>query len=188
MADEVDIAEIDLLAALLGLGDGRDSGVGLAELQRAQEAVKGEIVELDLDAHLLADGLHQGDVEAVQLEVFVVKLEGRVIGGDSNRHPARRLDLLPGIGDCGWRSSRRGSRRPWRVGGGRRRLRLAAAGGQNQAQQGKGQQTEQDRTFRHNAPLKMGFLAGRPAWIDSTQAPTGRSSSPAGWRYARPRP
>ena len=80
MADEVDIAEIDLLATLLGLGDGRDRCVGLAEVQRAEEAVEGEVVELHIHTQLLADGLHQCDVETVELKVGVVELEGRVVG------------------------------------------------------------------------------------------------------------
>ena len=144
LADEVDVAEIDLLASLLRLRDGRNRYVGLAELHSAEQTVEREVVELHLDAEPLADGFHQCDIEAVELEVFVVGFEGRVVGRDAGYQRPRRLDARPGILRRRWLVGHRCVGRWDRCGCW---LCTGVTTNKQQAHQGNGQQTEHGMSF-----------------------------------------
>ncbi len=112
LAHIVDVGEIHDRVAVGRDRDRSHGHVDLAELQRIQQAVECHVPELDLDAELPGDLLHQRDVESVHLEIGIVELEGRVVRRGANYDLACGLDALPvarswsGLGGgacCGWK-------------------------------------------------------------------------------------
>ena len=103
VADVVEIGEIDHLLAVGRDGDRADGGIHAAKTHGVDQPIEGEIVELDRNAQLLADRARQRNVEAIQLKVAVVELEGWIVGRGAKNECTRGLDARPVRRRVGWR-------------------------------------------------------------------------------------
>ena len=98
LAQIVDVCEIHHRLPFRRNRDGGDGSVNIAQAQGVEQTVEGIVLEFDVHAQFIAQGFGQGDVEAIQFELAVVELKGRVVGGRAQDQFASRLDLLPVVG------------------------------------------------------------------------------------------
>ncbi len=87
----VALREVLVLQALVGDRDGGDRGVDAAGRRGREERLEAEVLELDLDAELLGDGVDEVDLEALEVAGLGLDLPGRVggVGADGEGFPAR---------------------------------------------------------------------------------------------------
>ena len=81
---EVDITEVKFGVSLLSIGNGGDSHVNLVDLQGIAQPVKNHVADIHFQAHELADIANQGHIKSIERQIFVVVLEGPVIGRSAN--------------------------------------------------------------------------------------------------------
>ena len=97
----IQVAEVDLLGTLGGVGEGRDAEVHLTGLDGGDDAVEGHVHDLQLNAEAVGDLLGQPHIAAGEVGVEILELIGSVLGFGADDDLALGLDLLKQGGGLG---------------------------------------------------------------------------------------
>ena len=90
----IEVAEVDLLCTLRGVGEGCDAQVNLTGLNSGDDAVEGHVHYLQLNAQAVGNLLCQPHIAANEVSVQVLELIGGILGLGAHNQLAAVLDLF----------------------------------------------------------------------------------------------